>query len=95
MSVCDVLDQYRSTLSLQNTLTQLFYALENNISGLLRTNVGPVAFLPELRSYKKLIDGLEQLMTIRTKDIEPESESSRTMKDDVEGLIALVNDLSV
>ncbi|KAK1250138.1 hypothetical protein MKX08_010141 [Trichoderma sp. CBMAI-0020] len=68
---------------------------ENNISGLLWTNIGPVASLPELQGYKKLIDHLKQLMTIRIEDIERKSERSRTMKADVEDLIAAVNDLNV
>jgi hypothetical protein len=72
----------------------LFYALENSISGLLLTNVGPVAFLPELRGYEKLIDRLKQL-TIQIEDIERESERSRTMTADVDDITAAVNALSV
>lgn len=54
-----------------------------------------MASLPELQGYKELIDHLEQLMTIRIEDIEQKSERLRTMKADVEDLIAAVNDLNM
>lgn len=72
----------------------MFNALENNITSLLSTIVGPVTFLPEIQGYKKLLDGLKQQMTTQIDDIARVSGSARTMAVIMEDFITALDDIT-